>query len=154
MFFGTHDNKVDRKGRVSVPASFRAALSTPEANAIVAFPSFTDPAIEAWTVQRMRRLQDGLDDMEQFSQEQRDFASLIFAEARLLNLDNEGRIMLPGELAEHAAITERALFVGQGATFHVWEPSRYQAYRAAARERATQGGMTIRLSPGPRPRGE
>lgn len=152
MFFGTHDNKVDRKGRVSVPASFRAALSSPEANAIVAFPSFTDPVIEAWPVGRMRRLQDGLDDLDQFSQEQRDFASLIFAEARLLNLDNEGRIVLPEELARHAAITERALFVGQGGTFHVWEPSRYQAYRAAARERASKGDMTIRLSPGPRPR--
>jgi len=154
MFFGTHDNKVDRKGRVSVPASFRAALSSPEANAIVAFPSFTDPAIEAWPVERMRRLQEGLDDLDQFSQEQRDMASLIFAEARLLNLDNEGRIMLPAELAEHAAIAERALFVGQGATFHVWEPSRYSTYRAAARERAAQGGMTVRLSPGQRPRGE
>ncbi|MFQ5953916.1 MAG: division/cell wall cluster transcriptional repressor MraZ [Kiloniellales bacterium] len=154
MFFGTHDNKVDRKGRVSVPASFRAALNAPEENAIVAFPSFTDPAIEAWPVERMRRLQDGLDEMDQFSQEQRDFASLIFAEARLLNLDNEGRIVLPGQLARHAAITERALFVGQGATFLVWEPSRYQAYKDAARERAAKGDMTIRLSPGPRPRGE
>lgn len=154
MFFGTHDNKVDRKGRVSVPASFRAALNAPGENAIVAFPSFTDPAIEAWPVERMRRLQEGLDEMDQFSQEQRDFAALIFAEARLLNLDNEGRIALPAELSRHAAIAERALFVGQGATFHVWEPSRYQRYQAAARERAAAGGMTIRLSPGPRPRGE
>ncbi len=154
MFFGTHDNKVDRKGRVSVPASFRAALSAPETKAIVAFPSFTDPAIEAWPAERMRRLQDGLDDMDQFSQEQRDFASLIFAEARLLNLDGEGRIMLPGELTQHAAISARALFVGQGATFQIWEQDRYQTFRDAARERATRGDMTIRLRPGARPRSE
>ncbi len=149
MFFGTHDNKIDRKGRVSVPAPFRSVLGAPEGNAIVAFPSFTDRAIEVWTVARMQRLQDGMDQLDQFSEEQRDFASLIFAESRLLNLDNEGRVMLPPELTAHAGITDKAVFVGQGATFHIWEPAAYQTYKAAVHARAADGGRTIRLAPAP-----
>jgi MraZ protein len=145
MFLGTHENKVDKKGRVSVPAQFRAYFAGPEANAIAAFPDFNEDAIEVWTLDRMRRLQDSMDDMEQFSQQQRDLASLIFAESRLMNLDGEGRIMLPKDLAAHAGVTDQVLFVGQGATFHIWEPSRYQTYMSAVRERAAQGGMTVRL---------
>ena len=67
MFFGTHDNKIDRKGRVSVPATFRSKFGDPGGNAIVAFPSFTDQAIEVWTVERMQQLQDGLDPFDRRS---------------------------------------------------------------------------------------
>ena len=155
MFFGTHDNKIDRKGRVSVPASFRGALGGPADNSIVLFPSFTDPTIEAWTVERMERLQAGLDQqMDQFSDEQRHLASLVFAESRLVNCDNDGRILLPAELSEHARLDGQALFVGQGATFQMWQPAAYQTYKATARERAAQGGMTVRLAPAPENRGD
>ena len=145
MFFGTHDNKVDKKGRVSVPAAFRQALEKSGPNAIVAFPSFRDQTIEVWTVQRMQRLQDGLDQLDQFSDQQDDLASLIFAESTQINLDPEGRIMLPTELAEHAGIANTAVFVGHGATFHIWEPSRYQAHRADVRARAAGAKLTIQL---------
>jgi MraZ protein len=153
MFLGTHENKVDKKGRVSVPASFRAAFAGPEGGAIAAFPNFDQPAIEVWTIERMRRLQDGMDDMEQFSQEQRDLANLIFAESRLMNLDGEGRITLAKDLAAHAGVTDLMLFVGQGATFQIWEPSHYRAYMSAVRGRAAQGGVSIRLGPAGRTAG-
>ena len=83
MFIGTHDNKVDKKGRVSVPAAFRQALDGSGPNAIVAFPSFKDQTIEVWTVQRMQRLQDGLDQLDQFSDEQGDLAAPVVLGGKL-----------------------------------------------------------------------
>ena len=46
MFISTFENKLDKKGRVSVPASYRININNEGDNDIVCYPSFTLPAIE------------------------------------------------------------------------------------------------------------
>ncbi len=155
MFLSTYVNKVDRKGRVSVPASFRAALAGDGFNGIVVFRSYKFAALEACPMDRMARLSASLDDLDLFSEQQDDLAATIFADAHQLPFDGEGRIMLPRELAEYARITDSAAFVGRGATFQIWTPDAFRAYQDEARERIRRRGATLRLRPlGDGPGGE
>jgi MraZ protein len=147
LFLSTFVNKVDRKGRVSVPAPFRAAIQGQSFKGIIAFRSYREAAIEACAMDRMERLSDSIDALEQFSEEQDDFASTIFADSHQLPIDGDGRIILPAQLTEHAGITDAAAFVGRGATFQIWEPAAFERHQGEARARAGRRGATLRLAP-------
>lgn len=150
LFISTFVNKVDRKGRVSVPATFRAALKGQSFNGIIAFRSYREAAVEACAMDRMEQFSQGLDALDQFSQEQDELASTIFADAHQLTIDGDGRISLPPLLADHAGITDSAAFVGRGATFQLWNPDTFTRHQEEARRRAADRNATLRLPQAPR----
>ncbi len=145
LFLNTHINKVDRKGRVSVPASFRAALAAQSAVAIVAFPSFRAPAIEVVDRQRMEQFSDSADQYAQFSDTHDDLSLAIFSNAEELAFDGEGRVMLPQSLADHAHITTLAAFVGLGRTFQIWSPETFERHKQSASARVREQGLSLML---------
>ena len=142
-FIGTFENKIDSKGRVSVPATFRQALAGHAFNGIVAFSSCSAPAIEAAGMDFIEQLNDRIDTYDLFSPEQEDLLTSIFAEAHQLAFDGQGRVMLPPDLMENAGISNRAAFVGKGKMFQIWEPNALKSYKSQARERARQQGLTV-----------
>jgi MraZ protein len=150
LFHDTFQNKVDRKGRVSVPASFRAALG---GQGLIAFPSFKHPAVQCAGMDFMAQLNDNVSQVDLFSDEHDDLTATLFADAKHLPLDGEGRIVLPPALAAHAGIGETAAFVGRGPHFEIWEPATFERYKAEARRRALENGRTLRQRPAP-PRDE
>ena len=143
MFLSTYVNKVDRKGRVSVPATFRASLAAQRFPGIVAFPSYKYPAIDANGIERMEELAARLETLEEFSDEHENLAALLFAPSQRLPFDTEGRVVLPADLAQHAFITDSAAFVGLGKSFQIWEPGRFAEHLANLRERARRQGTKI-----------
>lgn len=145
LFLATFVNKIDRKGRVSVPASFRAALAHQSFAGVVAFPSFTTRCIEGCGIDWMERVASGTDDLAAFSSEQDDMTSLIFAESQQLAFDTEGRIMLSEELITHAGINDAAAFVGKGKTFQIWEPANFKQVQDEVRQRAIKNRPTLIL---------
>ncbi len=153
LFLSTYTNKVDKKGRVSVPATFRAALSAGPAaqQGFVAYPSFTSPAVEGCSHDFMAQLAQSAESFDAFSPEQDVFNSLIFAESKPLSWDPEGRIMLPEEFMAHAGITDSCAFVGKGNTFQLWEPEALKTALAELRQRALRERPTLPLR---RPNGE
>jgi MraZ protein len=143
LFLSTYVNKVDRKGRVSVPATFRSTLATHrESNLIVLFPSYRVPALDGTGSNYVEEMNERLETLEQFSDEHENLSQL-FAEAHPLTMDGEGRIVLPETLKDYANITTDVAFVGLGAMFQMWEPGRYAAHRAAVRERSRLQGTTL-----------
>jgi len=154
QFLGTYLNKLDSKGRVSVPAQFRTALRTASsgAEALVGVPiilrqSHQYPCIEGWSQKGFESLAAPLYDYEQFSQEHDDFAMAIYSDAFQMETDKEGRIVLPAELAAHADLTESVCFIGLGRNFQIWEPVAANRRRAEARERARDNRMTLKARP-------
>ncbi|CAA7622526.1 Protein MraZ [Candidatus Terasakiella magnetica] len=147
LFLSTFVNKVDKKGRVSVPATFRAALSPQAFQGIVLYRSFTAPCIEGCGMDFMERLSDGAQTFDAFSAEQENISALIFADARQLPWDPEGRIVLPEDILAHAAVAESVAFVGKGQTFQIWEPAAYKVVEAEIRARALQSRPTLPLRP-------
>jgi MraZ protein len=143
LFLSTYVNKVDRKGRVSVPATFRSTLATNrEPNLVVLLPSNRSPALDGTGSDYVEEMKDRLEAFDQFSDEHENI-SLLFADAHPLTMDGEGRIVLPEPLKEHAQITSDVAFVGLGAMFQLWEPGRYSEHRAAVRERSRRQGTTL-----------
>ena len=142
---GRHINKIDKKGRVSVPKPFRDAFSVQEFTGVYAFPSFKYPAIEACGEAFIQRIIASLDDLELFSDEQDDLASTILENSHQLPYDTEGRVNLPKALLIHADINSEAVFVGRGSRFQIWEPSAYELHNSAAFARARARGVTLSL---------
>lgn len=142
-FLGTHRNRLDRKGRVSVPAEFRAVLERLGAEQVVLLPSHRAPCLEAWPEPEFERLAAGLDRYEAFSDERDDLSASLFADACPIRPDAEGRVVLPEELAAHAGLTEWVAFVGFGATFQLWEPEAAKRRITEGRARASARGLTL-----------
>ena len=138
FFSSTFVNKVDKKGRVSVPAPFRAVLTGQTFQGIVAYPSLSEPAIDASGIDRMAMLSNRLDAEDPFAAEYDPRADAIFGDSVQLSFDPEGRVMLPEILRQHAAIGDQAAFVGRGPTFQIWEPEAMRRSRAEIRQRARE----------------
>ena len=153
-FFSRFDNKVDKKGRVSVPARWRAILAQQSFNGIVAYPSPVSPAIEACGMDRLERLAESIDTFNPFSDAHGDFAAALLTRSHPLAFDGEGRVMLPQVLLEYAGIGEHAAFAGRGATFQIWEPEAYGAYEGEAIQRAHEQAPRFELMRGPGGEGE
>ena len=66
MFLSTYENKLDKKGRVSVPASFRSYLSNLGYNGVICFPSFNNQSIEAWPQNRIEKISNSIDALNPF----------------------------------------------------------------------------------------
>ena len=136
MFLSSYENKLDKKGRVSVPASFRSYLSSLGYNGVVCYPSFNNQSIEACSQDRIEKLSNTIDSLNPFEEKRDFFATSILSESTSLQFDSEGRISLPPKLLKHAKIKNNMLFVGQGKTFQIWEPSIFEKFKAQARKKS------------------
>ena len=136
MFLSTYENKLDKKGRVSVPASFRSYLSNLGYNGVVCYPSFNNQSIEAWPQDRIEKITQAIDSLNPFEEKRDFFATSILSESINLQFDSEGRISLTTKLLKHAKIKNNMLFVGQGKTFQIWEPATFEKFKINARKKA------------------
>src|SRR4051812_47071271 len=140
-FLGNHHNKLDAKGRVSIPAPFRNALKALSNDAstlgvpLVLRPSHKRPCIEGWPEKGFEALAKPLEQYDEFSEEHDDFATAIYGDAWQMETDKEGRIVVPAELVTHASLTDAVVFMGMGKRFEIWEPEAAARRRAEARER-------------------
>ena len=136
MFLSTYENKLDKKGRVSVPASFRSYLSNLGYNGIICYPSFNNSSIEAWPQDRIEKISNSIDNLNPFEEKRDFFATSILSESVNLQFDGEGRISLTEKLLKHAKIKNSMVFVGQGKTFQIWEPAFFEKFKISARKKA------------------
>jgi MraZ protein len=123
-FMGTHAHRVDTKGRISIPASFRAVLRNGADDGTVTLvvrPSHLRPCLEGWPVAEFATLRAQLDRTDPLSAEYEELAARIYAKAQKLESDREGRIILPERLAKFAGIEQAVTFIGAGPTFRIWD---------------------------------
>jgi MraZ protein len=155
LFLDTFVNKLDRKGRVSVPATYRQQLAGQAFQGVVALPSFKHRAIHGGDLAWLADVSKDLDTVDLFSEQHDDLTTALFSDTRQLPFDGEGRIILPPALLQHAGIGDLAAFVGRGAYFEIWEPAALDAYKLEARRRALEKGRTLSRQGGARrPDGE
>ena len=136
MFLSTYENRLDKKGRVSVPASFRSYLSNLGYNGVICYPSFNNQSIEAWPQDRIEKISNAIDSLNPFEEKRDFFATSILSESINLQFDSEGRISLTSKLLKHAKIKSSMIFVGQGKTFQIWEPTVFEKFKVNARKKA------------------
>jgi MraZ protein len=142
-FVSTTVNKLDAKGRVSVPAPFRQILAQQDLKGFYCFRSFVGPSLESFGQTLLAEFQTRMGTVDPlFSEDYDAQAQAIVGECQLLNFDDEGRVRLPDEFIAHAGIKDRVSFVGMIQKFQIWEPEQFEPVRLAriARARATRIG--------------
>jgi len=149
LLIGRYGNKIDKKGRVSVPKPFRDTFVHENFGGIYVYPSIRFNAIEACGESYFRELTQHLNDsLEKFSPEQDDLLIAILDNAHALLFDPEGRVVIPTELLEMAGISEEARFVGRADYFQIWDPQSHEEHRHQGLSQARTRTVTLPVRPG------
>ena len=144
MFLSSFENKLDKKGRVSVPATYRSHLSSMGYNGFISYPSFNHLALEACSLDRIEKLSNTIDSLNPFEEKRDYFATSVLSESVNLQFDTEGRVSLSEKLLKHAKINTNILFIGLGKTFQIWEPKNFEKFKIVARKKAYQNRSNLK----------
>ncbi|WP_165498182.1 division/cell wall cluster transcriptional repressor MraZ [Siculibacillus lacustris] len=148
-FLGRHAKRIDAKGRVSVPAAFRAVLAADRLDGPFCLRALGHPAIEAGGRALIAAIDARLADFPLFSPAHTALATTLLGQSEAIGVDPEGRMSVPEWIRDATGIDREMVFVGLGDRFQIWEPSRFAVFETAARvaaERllaglpATEGG--------------
>ncbi len=139
-FVSTFTNKIDAKGRVSIPAPFRAVLERDGykqggLGGIYCYPSLDAPALDAGGERLAQKIDGLLSGLPDYSDERDELSVALYGEVQVLGLDGDGRIVLPQGLRSHAGIGSEITFVGLGDKFQMWAPDAFEKRRSKAREK-------------------
>ena len=133
LFMDTIINKVDAKGRVSLPSDYRAIVKELSTE-IVCYRSLSAPCIEGCLEDSLDKLATEIENSTDFFSETQDnLTNLIFGDAKRFPFDSTGRIVLTEKLLQHAGITDSAVFVGKGRKFQIWIPENWAKEEARIR---------------------
>jgi MraZ protein len=132
-FVSTFTNRLDGKGRVSIPAAFRAVLVGDGFAGLYCCPTLDRRAVDAGGNRFRDTIRQSLLQFEPFSEEHEYLSTTLIGESEVLTIDQDGRTVLTESIMAHAGLTDRVTFVGQGFKFQIWEPDRFAAYREEAK---------------------
>lgn len=133
LFVSTSVHRIDKKGRVSVPAQFRAALEGESFRGVALTPPLADlPCIEGSGFSLIERITESIEEMNPLSEERDALALAILSATRQIGFDGEGRIVLPEDLIAQAELEGEALFAGLGSKFQIWNPKSFEEHRRRA----------------------
>lgn len=133
-FVSHYVNRLDAKGRVSIPAPFRAVLQRDGHDGLYLHRALDEPALDCGGHALLREIDALLDGMPLYSPRRDLFAMALLGASQILKIDPDGRIVVSDMIREAAGITDQIAFVGQGHKFQIWEPGRFQARFEAARD--------------------
>ena len=108
------------------------------------FPSFSNQSIEAWPQERIEKISNSIDNLNPFDEKRDYFATSVLAESVNLQFDSEGRISITEKLLKHAKIKKSMVFVGQGKTFQIWEPTTFEKFKINARKKSNLNRASLK----------
>ena len=144
LFLSKFNNAIDKKGRVSVPASYRQAAVSESFSGIVVYPSIRNNCIEACSLKRLKELAEMIYNLDPYSEERDAFETIILGEAVQLTFDPEGRVTLPKHLIEFAGLDIQACFVGKGQVFEIWSPEKFEAHLSKVKDIAATNKLLLK----------
>lgn len=133
-FRGESRHKVDTKGRVSIPASFRRVLEAGDPdwtdglhpNFVIVYGDHRRKYLECYTIQEMEAVEDKIAAMPRASQKRKLLERLYSTQSMTTSVDETGRIVLPAKLRSKVGISNEAYFASNVDTFQIWEPQTYE----------------------------
>ncbi len=134
-FVSNYTLRLDNKGRVSIPASFRAVLARDGFDGLYCYPTLDRPAVDAGGNALLAEIDALVADYRPYSDGREQFAVALYGTSEILKIDGEGRVLLSEALKTHAGIKDAVSFVGLGHKFQIWEPGRFRSELAEATEK-------------------
>lgn len=126
-FVANYTSRIDAKGRISIPAPFRAVLARDGFEGLYCYPSLDRPAIDAGGHALLGEIERLIGVFAPYADEREELLVALYGRSETLRIDGEGRVTLTEAQKSHAGIGEAATFVGLGQRFQIWEPERFQA---------------------------
>jgi MraZ protein len=161
-FVSNFTHRLDSKGRVSIPATFRAVLARDGFEGLYVHPALDAPALDAGGNMLLAGIDAFLSTLPPYSDERDHLSTALFGTSEILKVDPEGRVILTESVKAHAGVGEAVTFVGLGTKFQIWEPDRFRAHLEEARAKVrdlkrsfgAQGGTGVAqdIPPGARGR--
>ncbi|MBV2185183.1 MAG: division/cell wall cluster transcriptional repressor MraZ [Rhizobium sp.] len=133
-FLSSATNRIDAKGRVSVPAPFRAVLAQRDIQELYCIQDFVFPAISVGGPDLLERYERQISAEDPFQREGNEMSLLVHGGGVFMRLDAEGRLMVTDFIRDFTGITTEVCFVGRSDHFQLWQPQAFQEAQAAARE--------------------
>ena len=137
-FVSNFTNRLDAKGRVSIPASFRGILTRDGHEGLYVHPALDAPALDAGGNALLDEIDAFLSTRPAYSEEREQLSIALLGTSEILKLDGEGRVSLTESVKTHAGSTDAVTVVGLGHKFQMWEPGRFRAHLEEARERVRE----------------
>jgi MraZ protein len=134
-FLSNAINRIDAKGRVSVPAHFRAVVQKRGYSDLYALRGLETPSLDVGGPDLLDRYEERIAKEDPFLQTADDMSFFCHGDGAFLKLDQDGRITVTDFIREHTGIRDEVAFVGRGQFFQIWEPERLSAHGAAVRSR-------------------
>jgi MraZ protein len=132
-FLSNVTNKIDAKGRVSVPSAFRTVLVEREIKELYCLQDFAFPAISVGGPELLERYERQIAAMDAFSPQANAMSLLIHGGGVFMKLDSEGRLMVSDFVRYFTGISTEVTFVGRADHFQLWQPQAFLKAQAAAR---------------------
>jgi len=134
-FLSSAVNRIDAKGRVSVPAHFRTVVQQRGYSELYAIRQLDVPALDVGGLDLLDRYEERIALEDPFLQTADDMSFFVHGDGAFLKLDQDGRITVTDFIREHTGISSEVAFVGRGNFFQIWEPAKLSAYGAEVRAR-------------------
>jgi len=139
-FRGESTHIVDKKGRVSIPASFRRVLESGDPNwtqglnpeLVIVYGDQRRQFLECYTMRAIGEVDGKIAQMPRGSRERRYLQRLFNGYSITTAVDETGRLVLPLKLRTKIALQDRAFFLAAGDTFQIWKPETHEATLAQA----------------------
>lgn len=135
-FVSHFTNRLDAKGRVSIPAPFRAVLARDGYEGLYCIASPHSVAIDAGGNALLGEIETRLEAFAKLTPDHDALAMALFGVSETPKIDSDGRMMVSDLVREHTGITDQVTFAGLGYKFQIWEPEKFREHRAEATKRA------------------
>ena len=132
-FLSNATNRIDAKGRVSVPASFRSVLAERGIQELYCLQDFIFPAISIGGPDLLDRYERQIASVDPFSPEENRMSLLVHGGGVFMRLDAEGRLMVTDFIRDFTGISTEVTFVGRSDHFQLWQPQAFHEAQTAAR---------------------
>lgn len=134
-FVSTYTMRLDTKGRVSIPAGYRAVLARDGYEGLYCHPALDRPALDAGGNALLAEIEMLIERYPPYSEEREQFSAALYGRSETLRPDSEGRIILTETLKLHTGVTDAVTFVGLGHKFQIWEPERFRVHLTEATDK-------------------
>ena len=124
FFTGEHECKLDAKGRLVLPARLKAVLPEASKKSIIIRKGF-EPNLIIYSLHEFQNIYTRISSLNEFSSEQRKLKRKLFSSISQVDLDSNGRFLLPKGMIQHCNINKDVILVGMGNVIEMWSPSNY-----------------------------
>ena len=137
MFRGVAELSLDTKGRITMPTRYRERLLDSCAGRLVITIDIAERCLAIYPLNEWEPIQQKLDALSSFNSKSAMVKRLLMGNATDVEMDANGRILIPPKLRKHATLDKKVVMAGQGKKFELWDEETWDARSEAWQAEAT-----------------